>query len=129
MKLEVKRHYKGPQYTIGRMYADGVYLCDTLEDTVRPDGKKIAGQTAIPAGTYPVRITYSPRFKKMLPMLDNVPNFTGVRIHTGNTSEDTEGCILVGYNRVKGRVCDSRAAFRRLFALLEKAGQIEIKIS
>lgn len=129
MKLEVKRHYKGPQYTIGRMYADGVYLCDTLEDTVRPDGKKIAGQTAIPAGAYPVRITYSPRFKKMLPMLDNVPNFTGVRIHTGNTAEDTEGCILVGYNRVKGRVCDSRAAFRRLFALLEKQPQIEIKIS
>jgi len=129
MKLEVKRHFKGPQYTIGRMYADGVYLCDTLEDTVRPDGQKIAGQTAIPAGTYPVRITYSPRFKKMLPMLDNVPNFTGVRIHTGNTAEDTEGCILVGYNRVKGRVCDSRAAFRRLFALLEKQPQIEIKIS
>lgn len=129
MKLEVKRHFKGPQYTIGRMYADGVYLCDTLEDTVRPDGQKIAGQTAIPTGTYPVRITYSPRFKKMLPMLDNVPNFTGVRIHTGNTAEDTEGCILVGYNRVKGRVCDSRAAFRRLFALLEKQPQIEIKIS
>lgn len=129
MKLEVKRHFKGPQYTIGRMYADGVYLCDTLEDTVRPDGQKIAGQTAIPAGTYPVCITYSPRFKKMLPMLDNVPNFTGVRIHTGNTAEDTEGCILVGYNRVKGRVCDSRAAFRRLFALLEKQPQIEIKIS
>ena len=129
MKLEVKRHFKGPQYTIGRMYADGVYLCDTLEDTVRPDGQKIAGQTAIPAGTYPVRITYSPRFKKMLPMLDNVPNFTGVRIHTGNTAEDTEGCIRVGYNRVKGRVCDSRAAFRRLFALLEKQPQIEIKIS
>lgn len=128
MKLEVKRHFKGPQYTIGRMYADGVYLCDTLEDTVRPDGIKLAGQTAIPAGTYPVRITYSPRFKKMLPMLDNVPNFTGVRIHTGNTAEDTEGCILVGYNRVKGRVCDSRAAFRRLFALLEKAAQIEITI-
>lgn len=128
MKLEVKRHFKGPQYTIGRMYADGVYLCDTLEDTVRPDGQKIAGQTAIPAGTYPVRITYSPRFKKMLPMLDNVPNFTGVRIHTGNTAEDTEGCILVGYNRVKGRVCDSRAAFRRLFALLEKQPQIEITI-
>ena len=129
MKIEVKRHFKGPQYTIGRMYADGVYLCDTLEDTVRPDGVKSAGQTAIPAGTYPVHITYSPRFKKMLPMLDNVPNFTGVRIHTGNTAADTEGCILVGYNRVKGRVCDSRAAFRRLFALLEKAGQIEIKIS
>ena len=128
MKLEVKRHFKGPKYTIGRLFVDGVYECDTLEDTVRQDGVKIAGQTAIPAGKYPVRITYSPRFKKMLPMLDNVPNFTGVRIHTGNTAADTEGCILVGYNRVKGRVCDSRAAFKRLFAKLETAGQIEIKI-
>lgn len=128
MKIEVKRHFKGPQYTIGRLFINGVYECDTLEDTVRPDGVKIAGQTAIPAGTYPVRITWSPRFKKMLPMLDNVPNFTGVRIHTGNTAQDTEGCILVGYNRVKGRVCDSRAAFRRLFAKLETAAQIELKI-
>lgn len=128
MRLEIKRHFKGPQYTIGRLFVDGVYECDTLEDTVREDGVKIAGQTAIPAGKYPVRITYSPRFKKMLPMLDNVPNFTGVRIHTGNTAADTEGCILVGYNRVKGRVCDSRAAFRRLFAKLETAEQIELKI-
>jgi len=128
MRLEIKRHFKGPQYTIGRLFVDGVYECDTLEDTVRADGVKIAGQTAIPAGKYPVRITYSPRFKKMLPMLDNVPNFTGVRIHTGNTAADTEGCILVGYNRVKGRVCDSRAAFRRLFAKLETAEQIELKI-
>jgi len=128
MQLIIKRHFKGPQYTIGRLFVDGVYECDTLEDTVRADGVKIAGQTAIPAGKYPVRITYSPRFKKMLPMLDNVPNFTGVRIHTGNTAADTEGCILVGYNRVKGRVCDSRAAFRRLFAKLETAEQIELKI-
>ncbi len=128
MQLIIKRHFKGPQYTIGRLFVDGVYECDTLEDTVRADGVKIAGQTAIPAGKYPVRITYSPRFKKMLPMLDDVPNFTGVRIHTGNTAADTEGCILVGYNRVKGRVCDSRAAFRRLFAKLETAEQIELKI-
>lgn len=128
MRLEIKRHFKGPQYTIGRLFVDGVYECDTLEDTVRADGVKIAGQTAIPTGKYPVRITYSQRFKKMLPMLDNVPNFTGVRIHTGNTAADTEGCILVGYNRVKGRVCDSRAAFRRLFAKLETAEQIELKI-
>ena len=128
MQLIIKRHFKGPQYTIGRLFVDGVYECDTLEDTVRADGVKIAGQTAIPTGKYPVRITYSPRFKKMLPMLDNVPNLTGVRIHTGNTAADTEGCILVGYNRVKGRVCDSRAAFRRLFAKLETAEQIELKI-
>lgn len=129
MQIQIKRHFKGPQYTVGRLFVDGIYECDTLEDTVRPDGVKIAGQTAIPAGTYKVTITYSPRFKKMLPLLHNVPNFTGVRIHTGNTHEDTDGCILVGYNRVKGRVCDSRAAFRRLFAKLEKVAQIEIKIS
>lgn len=129
MQIQIKRHFKGPQYTVGRLFVDGIYECDTLEDTVRPDGVKIAGQTAIPAGTYKVTITYSPRFKKMLPLLHNVPNFTGVRIHTGNTHEDTDGCILVGYNRVKGRVCDSRAAFRRLFAKLETVTQIEIKIS
>lgn len=128
MQIQIKRHFKGPQYTIGRLFVDGVYECDTLEDTIRPDGMKIAGQTAIPPGKYPVRITYSPRFKKDLPLLDNVPNFTGVRIHTGNTAKDTEGCILVGYNRVKGRVVDSRAAFKRLFAKIKTASQIELEI-
>ena len=128
MRLEVKRHFKGPFYTIGRLFVNGVYECDTLEDTVRADGVKVAGETAIPAGKYPVRITYSPRFKKMLPLLDNVPNFTGVRIHTGNTAKDTQGCILVGYNCVKGCVVDSRAAFKRLFAKLKTASQIELEI-
>ena len=128
MYLLIKRHFKGPQYTIGRLFVDGVYECDTLEDVVREGGVKVAGETAIPAGKYPVRITWSVRFKKNLPILDNVPNFTGVRIHTGNTAKDTEGCILVGYNRVKGRVVDSRAAFKRLFAKLKTVQQIELEI-
>lgn len=108
MKVEVKRTYKGPEYTIGKLYIDGHYLCDTLEDTVRPVGVKIAGKTAIPAGTYQVKKTYSPRFKKKLPEILNVPNFTGVRIHNGSTAKDTEGCVLLGLNKVKGAVIDSQ---------------------
>lgn len=108
MKIEVKRIFKGTEYTIGKLYIDGSYFCDTLEDTVRE--KKIAGITAIPAGEYKVKKTYSPRFKKTLPEILNVPNFTGVRIHTGNTAKDTDGCILLGLNKVKGQVINSRDA-------------------
>lgn len=102
MKVEVKRTFKGTEYTIGKLYIDGHYLCDTLEDTVR-NGGKIAGKTAIPAGTYKVKKTMSPRFKKVLPEILNVPGFTGVRIHAGNTAIDTDGCLLLGLNKKKGR--------------------------
>jgi len=111
MKITIKRTFKGSDYTIGKMYLDGHYLCDTLEDTVRPEGTKIAGQTAIPAGTYKCKKTWSPRFKKVLPEILNVPNFSGVRIHTGNTAKDTEGCILVGLNKIKGTVVNSGTTF------------------
>lgn len=107
MKVEVKRVFKGANYTIGKLYIDGVYFCDTLEDTVRAAGVKIAGKTAIPAGTYRVKKTMSPRFKKVLPEILNVPNYTGVRIHAGNTAADTEGCVLLGFNHTKGAVLDS----------------------
>lgn len=107
MKVEIKRVFKGANYTIGKLYIDGVYFCDTLEDTVRPAGVKIAGKTAIPAGTYRVKKTMSPRFKKVLPEILNVPNYTGVRIHAGNTAADTEGCVLLGFNHTKGAVLDS----------------------
>lgn len=107
MKVEIKRVFKGANYTIGKLYIDGVYFCDTLEDTVRPAGEKIAGKTAIPAGTYRVKKTMSPRFKKVLPEILNVPNYTGVRIHAGNTAADTEGCVLLGFNHTKGAVLDS----------------------
>lgn len=107
MKVEVKRTFKGTEYTIGKLYIDGHYLCDTLEDTVR-NGVKIAGKTAIPAGTYKVKKTMSPRFKKVLPEILNVPGFTGVRIHAGNTAIDTDGCLLLGLNKKKGQVLDSQ---------------------
>lgn len=108
MQINVKRTFKGPDYTIGKLYIDGHYLCDTLEDTVRPAGTKIAGKTAIPAGTYRVKKTMSPRFKKILPEILDVPGFAGVRIHSGNTAADTEGCLLLGLNKAKGKVLESQ---------------------
>lgn len=115
-ELKVIRSFKGPDYTIGKLYLDGQYLCDTLEDTVRD--KKIAGKTAIPTGTYNCEWTYSQRFKRVLPEVFNVPGFTGVRIHTGNTAADTEGCILVGQNKVKGQVINSKITFSALEEVL-----------
>ena len=108
MQINVRRTFKGPEYTIGKLYIDGHYLCDTLEDTVRPAGTKIAGKTAIPAGTYKVKKTMSPRFKKILPEILNVPGFTGVRIHAGNLPKDTDGCLLLGLNKAKGAVLFSQ---------------------
>lgn len=132
MKLELKRIFKGANYTIGRLYIDGAYFCDTLEDTVRPEGVKIAGKTAIPAGKYPLELTESWRFDCLMPLIKNVPNFSGVRIHSGNTAEDTEGCILVGLNKVKGKVINSRKTYDKLFKILftaEKNGEkLEIEI-
>ena len=91
-----------------------------MEDTVR-EGPKIAGKTAIPYGTYNVIITPSNRFKRYLPLLENVPNFTGVRIHPGNTSEDTEGCLLVGNTKGRNFVGESKAAFAILFHQIKQA--------
>lgn len=118
MKLTVKRTFKGNAYTIGKLYIDGRYFCDTLEDVVRPTGVKVYGQTAIPAGQYDCELTYSPRFKRILPLLKDVPNFEGVRIHSGNTASDSEGCILVGENKVKGKVLNSRVTLQKLLDIL-----------
>lgn len=110
MIVKVVRTFKGPEYTIGKLYIDGAYFCDTLEDVVRKPGEKIYGKTAIPSGMYRVRKTYSPRFKKVLPEILEVEGFSGVRIHAGNTAKDTEGCILLGLNKVKGSVINSQNA-------------------
>lgn len=109
MLVMVERRFRGQDYTIGRLYIDGAYFCDTLEDVVR-DGKKIKGKTAIPAGKYTVVKTMSPRFGKVLPEIKDVPGFSGVRIHSGNTADDTDGCILLGLNKKKGQVINSRDA-------------------
>lgn len=116
MKILVKRTFLGDAYTIGHMYINGVYFCDTLEDPVRDTNKngvfdngekKIAGDTAIPYGTYPITVNVSPKFKRELPRLSGVAEFEGVLIHRGNTAKDTAGCILVGENKVKGKVINS----------------------
>lgn len=125
MIVEVKRTFKGTEYTIGKLYIDGDYFCDTLEDTVRA-GAKIAGKTAIPAGTYKVRKTMSPRFKTVLPEILNVPNFTGVRIHSGNTAKDTDGCLLLGLNKSKGMVLCSKNAMA--FFMDRTPNEFELKI-
>lgn len=119
MKLDLYRKPSSRVATIGELHLNGVFECYTLEDVVRPD--KVPGKTAIPAGTYRIDITWSPRFQRPLPLLDAVPNFDGVRIHPGNTAEDTDGCILVGTRAGDSIVVNSRVAFDRLFAKLETA--------
>ena len=142
MEITVKRKFKGNNYTIGSLYIDGKYFCDTLEDIDRglTDSMsdsyiatiKVINQTAIPIGTYKVTITYSNRFKKLLPLINNVKGFSGIRIHSGNTKEDTSGCILVGFNTEVGKVVNSKVTYDKLFNLLQdnlnKGEQVEIKI-
>lgn len=138
MNLTLIRKYKLPTYTIGKLYIDGEYFCDTLEDknrgltddmTVSEISKiKIKKETAIPTGTYKVTITYSNRFKKNMPLINDVKGFEGIRIHSGNTDKDTEGCILVGFNKVKGNVINSRDTYNKLFSILSKSNNITITI-
>lgn len=129
MKLELKRLYFKETYTIGKLYLNGVWQCDTLEDKHRPDGEKVYGETCIPEGTYKVIITMSNRFKKLMPLLLDVPGFEGIRIHSGNTSVDTSGCILVGLNKIKGMVVNSRLMFDNLMGKIENEKDITITIT
>lgn len=121
MKLELERIQTDPGVTIGSLRVDGDWAAWTCEDPVRPAGVKVHGQTAIPAGTYKVVITESARFKRPLPLLLDVPMFEGIRIHPGNTAADTEGCILVGMDRLGSSVGRSRLAFDALFTQIRGA--------
>lgn len=125
MKIKLQRRYRGPEYTIGSLIINGSYFCDTLEDQVRDLKKeaKIKGKTAIPAGTYKIIVNRSPKFKRMLPRLLDVPFFDGILIHRGNTAADTHGCILVGENKAKGKVINSTAYEIKLTELIMDAAQ------
>lgn len=141
LNLTLKRIAKRPTYTIGRLYVNGNYFCDTLENTDRglkqylPESvnkvKKVKGKTAIPTGKY--RVTLGVKSQKYsqvafynfcngcVPRLLNVPAFDGILIHVGNTERDTDGCILVGENKAVGKVLNSRETFLRLYAKLQEA--------
>lgn len=120
MEILVKRFEFGTNYTIGKMFINGEFFCYTLEDKVRE--VKIQNETAIPSGTYKVIVDYSNRFQKDMPHVLNVQGFSGIRIHSGNTDKDTEGCILLGDTWSGGDfIGKSRQAFNRFLPLLEKA--------
>lgn len=142
MRLKLDRKYKKDTYTIGNLYIDGVWFCNTCEDKDRGlkqtdllwniKRKKVAKETAIPTGTYTVTMdVVSPKYSKVewyrrlcggkMPRLLNVPGFDGILIHVGNTALDSEGCILVGRNTKKGMVTSSRETFSALYARLKAA--------
>lgn len=123
MEITVKRINKTNDYTIGQMFIDDEYFCDTLEDTVRDLTNvkdKIYGRTAIPAGTYSVILDYSGHFKKLLPHILDIPFFSGVRIHGGNDVEDTNGCILVGSYHHAGYITESQTTMEKLMKKLRE---------
>jgi len=141
MKITVDRKYKKELYTISNLYVDGVWFCNVIEDTDRKlrqtdslahiQAVKVASRTAIPSGTYKVTLdVVSPKFSKKtyyktfcngkLPRLCNVPGFEGILIHKGNTEKDSAGCLIVGYNKVKGKVINSQEAFEKLYKKMQE---------
>ena len=136
MKLKIDRRYKKEDYTIGTLYVNGLYFSETLEDKDRGIAQhwtdaaikvaKIAGKTAIPTGTYKIVLSYSPKFAKkswgkkyggLVPEIQNVKGFSGVRIHPGSKDTDTDGCPLIGENKIKGGLINSQ---KKYFELMDK---------
>ena len=122
MNIDLIRDLAERTKTFGKLFIDGKYLGETLEDTDRfleDGGEKIDGQTAIPRGRYKVTVTYSNRFKKPMPYIHDVPDFDGVRIHGGNTEEDTHGCPLLGNVRSSTGIAQCAGVNERLMHMLE----------
>lgn len=141
MELLLERKYLKSNYTIGNLSINGKFFCNTLEDKNRDLNKngrfdngeqKVYAQTCIPFGTYEIKMTYAPKFKRELPWLQNVPSFTGILIHRGNTHEHSAGCILVGENKIKGQVINSTKYEQELVKLIkesiQKGEKVTIKI-
>ena len=133
MNLKLVRAPSFDGATIGQLSVDGAFECYTCEDVERPAGEKVPGKTAIPRGRYRVIISFSNRFQRDLPLLVDVPGFSGIRIHPGNTAADTEGCILPGKRSQAAAVGDSRLAFASLFlkirAALDRGEDVFIDVS
>ena len=138
IKLRLERLYKGSKYTIGKLFINDEYFCDTIEDIDRGlkssmsveyiKKKKVYAETAIPTGTYKIEMTYSNKFKRILPLLVDVKGFSGIRIHRGNTEKDSSGCIVIGENKVKGKVINSTPYEVVLVKRLLDEDDIEITI-
>ena len=144
MKLRVERKYLGEKYTIGHMYIDfengtgWQYFCDTIEDKVRdlnkdgdlqdPGETKVYAETAIPYGTYTIMITKHVKWGILVPYLTDVKEFTGILIHSGVDETSSSGCLIVGYNKIKGKVVDSKIVFNKLMDLFKQYPQRSYKI-
>lgn len=131
MKLTLQRYLFANDYTMGLLFIDGVYFCDTIEDKFRGNdlkGKKVSGETCIPYGVYTVKITYSPKYKKNMPQLLDVPYFTGVRIHSGNNASESSGCVICGIKSKNGEVLESRKTYNALMSRLQTAKYIKLDI-
>ena len=137
MLVKLNRILRTNESTMGELYIDDKYICDTLEDRVRPlpdkcpntpkfkaceCKEKVYGETAIPEGTYELKMTYSNRFKKVMPEIRNVPHFLGIRIHSGSNADHSEGCVLVGeWDHTKGnRLNNSKEVFNKVYDILSK---------
>ena len=139
MELLLRRLYIKESYVIGKLYIDGKYYCDVVEDKDRgltqdmPLSEikkiKVMHETAIPYGEYKVVLSYSPRFKRILPAILNVPGFEGIRIHNGRDKNSSSGCLIVGRNTIKGGVTSSKEYMEKLIDILKTANIIKIKIT
>jgi hypothetical protein len=121
LKLKLTRKWLTENSTIGELTVDGKFECFIIEDNYPTPYKKIPGKTAIPAGRYQVIVNLSNRFKVDMPLVCNVPEYQGIRIHPGNTSADTEGCLLPGRRRKVDKVLESKLAYEALFTKLKQA--------
>lgn len=138
MELKLERLYKKEEYTIGKLYIDNVYFSDTIEDKDRGLNQnmtedqikkiKVYGLTAIPAGRYKITLTYSPKFKRILPYVNDVKGFSGIRMHAMNTALDSLGCIGVGKNKKKGMILESRKYEQMLVERMKGQNEIFIDI-
>ena len=138
MRLTIIRDTYTSKSTIGRLFIDGVEFCYTLEDIVRPEGIKVYGETAIPEGEYSITMSYSNRFKELMPLVYNKPDlsvrdhkgvsFRGIRIHSGNTSEHTHGCILLGSSKSNDFIGNSKKTYKEFIKLLGDFDILKLKI-
>ncbi len=139
MKLKLKRIYFSPTYTIGKLYIDNVFFCDTIEDVNRDLNKdgditdtgegKVYAETCIPFGTYSVIVNRSPKLRRDLPRLLNVPSFDGILIHRGTSQKSSAGCIIVGENKIVGKVVNGAKYENDLVVALKKAQNNKEKIT